>query len=163
MTKTHPGVLSVLSDFLPQRYRKIFALLLLYSRGGDIPTFIEHDLCDVHLPLDIKFVLGEPGLYRHASDTEPLKCFAICEWPDHELELFYETQWRLLVPYFQSPKADGSVFHYELPTQTILPWCPTGGKDEVEVSAGGFGTVERVRIDPHSHGFAKFLAKVCVS
>jgi hypothetical protein len=137
--------------------------LLLLSRGGNIRTFIEHNLCDEDLPLDIKSVLGEPELYRRGSERTPLECFTICGWHPNELESFYETQWRLIVPYFQSPRDDGTVHHYELHPQTILPWSPIGGRDGEEVGTGGFGTVERVRIDPSSHGFAKFLKEVCVA
>lgn len=50
----------------------IFALLLLTSHGDERSTFIEHEVCDADLPLHCKAVLGEPELYRHDSDTEPI-------------------------------------------------------------------------------------------
>jgi hypothetical protein len=49
------------------------------------------------------------------------------------------------------------------PTQTILPWCPADTKSGLDVVSGGSVTVERVNIDPLSHGFAKFLEGVCMS
>jgi len=110
--------------------------------------------------LDTKSTLGEPRLYRHSNPGEPIQCFSICGWQDHELEFFFEIQWRLTVPYFRGPDVDGTVCHYKLTSQTILPWCPTGDKDVIKVAVGGFGDIERVRIDPSSHGFAKLLTNV---
>lgn len=78
-----------------------------------------------------------------------------------KLEFFYDTQWRLAVPCFQRSE-DDTVQHYNLPPQTVLPWCriTAADGDEILKSEGGYGTVERVRIDPFRHGFTTFLMKL---
>jgi len=152
----------------------MFALLLLASRGGDIVKFIEFGLRDTILPLHSQIVMGEPRLdlheivmgnpepYLHDGDKDPMECFNLCGWMSHEIDFFYRTQWRLIVPYFQWPGKTATVEHHNLPPQTILPWCRTISADggETTTFAGGFGSVKRVRIDPSCHGFTDCLEKV---
>lgn len=106
--------------------------------------------------------MGEPELYRHNGDEDPVKCFALCEWMPHEIEFFYRMQWRLTVPYFQRPGKYNTVDHYELPPQTILPWCRTisADGDVTKTFAGGYGTVVQVRINQSCHGFTEWLEQV---
>lgn len=151
-----------------KRYLKIFALLLLMSRGGDIGAFVSEGICDQDLPLHRKIELGDPKLSRYGNDQEDIQCFDICGWAPHDLDYFYANQWRVNVPYFQGPGSDGTVVHYHLHPETILPWCEIGDDDQsaglgnsAEIE-GGFATVKRIKIDPSSHGFAEFLEKVRV-
>jgi hypothetical protein len=149
-----------------KRYLKVFAILLLLSRGGDIGTFVSEGTCDQDLPLHLTIELGDFKLSRSGKDQAEIHCFDICGWLPHELEFFYATQWRLTVPYFQGPRSDGTVVHYSLHSEAILPWCKiadddqrSGLSDSVDMD-GGFATVKRINIDPSSHGFAEFLENV---
>jgi hypothetical protein len=151
-----------------KRYLKIFALLLLMSRGGDIGAFVSEGICDQDLPLHRKIELGDPKLSRYGNDQADIQCFETCGWRPNELDYFYTNQWRLTVPYFQGPRSDGTVVHYNLHPETILPWCqiaddePSAGSGNSPAIEGGFATVKRINIDPSSHGFAEFLEKVRV-
>jgi hypothetical protein len=161
------GVYVTDSNRQKKRYLKIFALLLLSSRGRDIGTFVSEGICDQYLPLRRTIELGDPKLSRYEDGRTEIKPFEICQWLPHELDFFYETQWRLNVPYFEGPRSDGTVPRYLFHPETILPWCEIADDDKsgrfgLSDFEGGYSTVKRINIDPSSHGFSQFLKKVRV-
>jgi hypothetical protein len=136
--------------------RRIFAILGLMEKFGEIVAFVDNDLYDSDLP----FVLSEgvrPGLlnlYRKDKDgsQNPIKLFE--KWKAHELESFNSYQWQLTAPYFRlSTETKRKVRHYNLKENSII--LPFIEDDEVRQgngrSEGGYGDVWRVKIHPAHH------------
>jgi len=141
-------------------YLKIFAILLLQDLGSRIGSFIRHGVCDEDLPLVKCHETDQtdPQLARRGNAGEKLACFVEGRWKPYELDYFYETQWRINVP-FLCLDNHGTPQHYDLPDKAILPYRKTS-ENEVDLNnlgGGGYGTVKRVQIDPGSHGFHGLL------
>lgn len=96
---------------------KIFAILSLMERIGEIVHFIEGNLYDSDLP----FILSKgprPGTLKlccknNDGSLRPIKLFDSNKWIASDLEGFNTFQWRLLAPYFQLITDNNrKVFHY---------------------------------------------------
>jgi hypothetical protein len=150
-----------------QTYLRVFALLLLVGREGEIVQFIKDGVCDEILPV----VSNQDAQYNLflSGRGEPLECFK--KWKTHEREYFDQWQYRVSVPFFApwcGPEPNEiTVPHYTFGDRTILPWCARDTKSSSSLHSGplierngGYGTVHRVRIDPRCHGFQGILEKV---
>ncbi|KAF2714314.1 hypothetical protein K504DRAFT_394598 [Pleomassaria siparia CBS 279.74] len=145
---------------LIKSYLKIFALLVLVDAVPSILLFLEDekdgdDVSDLELPLTL--VEGTGGLYRHGDPRKkPLKCFKHRIWSPFKLESFQEKQWWMLAPFF-SRGLDGSVKHYILQDEHVLPFLPPTlshqRTDTITHRIGGYGKVSMVQIHNEHHNF----------
>ncbi|CZR52313.1 uncharacterized protein PAC_02190 [Phialocephala subalpina] len=139
--------------------RRIFAILGLIEKCGDIVDFIQNDLYDKDLP----FILsdeahpGRPQLCRKRKNgtTEPIQF--LNKWRIPVRESFDNNQWQLLAPYFTLlTESNRTVSHYPLADRIILPLIES---DEVKQgpghAEGGYGDVWRVKIHPFHHNCCK--------
>lgn len=133
-------------------YLRIFAILLLIGRPGDIGSFIKSGFNDHRLPIVVR--PNPITLLRKRT------CFL--NWRSNWLDAFLTFQWRVTTPFFDTT-TNGKVL--SLPLQTRKPWqisTVTRGmaKDEPVQMAGAYGTVTRVDIHPTSHAFQDLLLGV---
>ncbi|KLU82100.1 serine/threonine protein kinase [Magnaporthiopsis poae ATCC 64411] len=147
-------------------YLRVFATLMMQSKGNLVRYFIEQGVSDRELPLEtpaptvgparrgkggVGLVLPEEPVPR------PRGCFR-----RHELNMFVSTQWRFVLPYF-APSISGDAAHYDLPPDAILPWVAiksgSAGQPTLkeEQETGGYGILKRVRIHPDCHSLGTLL------
>lgn len=132
-------------------YLNIYAILILCDKQPSIRAFIEAGITDDDLPF-VECDTGKlKGMIKLASWKSPLKeieCFK--EWQDSVVELFHDSQYKVLVPYFcLASDPQHTVKYVEYYERTILPWIEDMNKKE----EGGHGVVRCRRIHPASHGF----------
>lgn len=142
-------------------YLKIFALLILIDKGGEIGNFVENRVSDQSLPVFRDKDKENVFLYHKQNPNQPIKCFMT--WKVFDREAFEVNQWRLLTPFFYLDNQN-QPRHYLLHDKTILPWCQ---RDENIRSSsapsqndGAFASVTCVKIAPTSHGFHEVLKNV---
>ncbi|KAJ8130174.1 hypothetical protein O1611_g3457 [Lasiodiplodia mahajangana] len=134
-------------------YLKIMAILILIERPSRIKLFIDSNVSDADLPLEL---VGQDAsdssttweLRKADGHHVPLKCFE--GWSYSTVKRFEELQWSFIAPYFRPAKRK-TVPHYSFHPQTILPFKFVKTSN---VSEGGFGRVYRVEIHPDHRGFA---------
>ncbi|CZR58460.1 uncharacterized protein PAC_08352 [Phialocephala subalpina] len=131
--------------------RRLFAILSLLQKEGQIVDFINEDLYDSDLP----FVLSEgsrkglPQLNRKGEDGGLHSIQLFAKWRIYEIESFDNWQWKLLAPYFQlSTTKDQKVLHYNLADRVILPFIEDEDGDDAAGQWRGSGDVWRVKIHP---------------
>ncbi|KAK7423422.1 hypothetical protein QQZ08_009100 [Neonectria magnoliae] len=145
-----------------QTYLKVFSILLLVGKPGEIGKFVDAQLCDDKLPVVVLDAV-EASLCLGTAPKEPLRTFA--PWKISERELFESTQWQVLVPVFER-NADKTFKDYDLPPQTILPWCKRSKQHQISASQSGrvgqgaFAEVSLVRIHPTAHAFHNILREI---
>jgi hypothetical protein len=133
-------------------YLRIFAILLLIDRPGDIGSFINSGFNDHRLPIVVR--------PNPITLLRKLACFQ--NWKPNWLDAFLTFQWRVTTPFFDTT-TNGKVL--SLPLQTKKPWristaTKSMTKDETVEMAGAYGTVTRVDIHPTSHAFQHLLLGV---
>ncbi|KAJ4370040.1 hypothetical protein N0V83_005804 [Neocucurbitaria cava] len=134
-----------LTDWIVTRACKLFAILNLCGFESanlrySIRNFKDNEYDDSRLPLE------NPRKQLPPSDIFPTPM-----WSPHTLDVFYEEQWRLLVPVFSS-----HTFEYNLQPDIILPF--TVETSDSDTAKSSF--VRKVEIHP-DHG--KDLATFTVS
>ncbi|KAL8347459.1 hypothetical protein RB601_003104 [Gaeumannomyces tritici] len=148
-------------------YLRIFAILILYSRGSLVRHFIEQGVSDRELPLRLAMApTAGPGRRNVATPR--------LEWPaepvprpldwfqPQEIRRFLSTQWPFIPPYF-APSARGDVAHYEIPPEAILPWVKISSANDGQSTwtegenSGGYGVVKKVKIDRDCHSLDVLL------
>lgn len=139
--------------------RKIFAILALLEKTGDILGFIKENIYDNDLPFILKDG-PQPGtrrLVRKGSDIELLGIAPFRDWSAHQLEAFDNFQWMFLAPYFRlSTKEKPKINHYVLENRSILPFIEDNG-DKRE---GGFSDVWKVKIHPAHHNYCEDSVRI---
>jgi hypothetical protein len=154
-------------DVICEMYLRVFALLLLLERQGEIVHFVKEEVRDGALP--VVPYQDMYGLCLRSAPDKPLGCFK--NWRTYEREYFNTWQYRISVPFFALEHGSGSnemiAPHYTFDDGTVLPWCARDMKAPSSAHSaglsernGGFGTVLRVRMDPRCHGFQEILDKV---
>ena len=136
-------------------YRKVFALLVLVEMSSSIVYCLGEDfgLSDQDLPLTLQRNEDNlPELFRRRdSANRPIACFR--NWSPVKLENLYDYQWWLLAP-FLSPDTNGTVKHYVLQDEHIMPYIsPDPNSDQSFLKIGGYGEVRGVQIHPDHHEF----------
>lgn len=127
-TSTDGVGISIPSSQTPAK--KIFGVLVLLDRPIDITYFTSAGFRDNSLPIS----------------TDDLQRI----WPHGAVEEFDKIQWRFIAPYF-SLSSNQAAYHYQLETNTVLPWvCDDKSSSDLPIS-GGFGNVWRVKIHPEHH------------
>lgn len=126
-----------------QRYRRIFALLILTEEEKHLHDFVTAGIDDSQLPLD-----------RNATDLE--RIFGTYRALD-SICLIY--QWQLIVDYFELAPP-GDVYQVRLREESIRPWCQHQVKRSQEQTRhGSYGEVRQIKIHPWQHNFGPTLEK----
>jgi serine/threonine protein kinase len=144
-----------LGDRRPKRigtnYLNIYAILILCDKQPSIRAFIEAGITDDDLPFvecDTGRLKGTIKLASWQSPLKEIECFK--KWQDSVIELFHDSQYKVLVPYFSlASNPQHTIKYVEYYERTILPWIEDMNKKE----EGGHGVVSCRRIHPASHGF----------
>ncbi|KAI8951209.1 hypothetical protein F4801DRAFT_578749 [Xylaria longipes] len=131
----------------PRCFRKIFAILLLVERPGAIRRFVREGVCDANLPL-VKVPIGnntKTFSLRIERDNKhiSLKCFE--GWQRRTLELFEETQWKVIAPFFDSDSPHSVM---QLDDGIVLPFTYWE-----HLRTGSQGNIFKVRIHRDHHNF----------
>jgi hypothetical protein len=133
------------------KYRKVFAILVLYGKESEIERFMQDDISDEELPLHMD--PGTSTLVRKSSPDRSLSCFDGWSW--QERDAFDDYQHKIN-PAFLSFKTDGqTVKHEKYAPKTVLPFC-----EQTNLSRGGYADVTKVSIDSQCHGFDNALKSV---
>ncbi|KAF8859778.1 hypothetical protein BDZ45DRAFT_673108 [Acephala macrosclerotiorum] len=139
------------SFFRETTRRKLFAILSLLQKEGQIVDFINEGLDDSDLP----FVLSEASrkgllqLNRKGEDGSLHSIHLFAKWRIYEIESFDNWQWKLMAPYFQlSTTEDRKILHYVLEARVVLPFIEDEANDNAVEQWGGFGNVWKVKIHP---------------
>ncbi|KAK3369851.1 protein kinase [Podospora didyma] len=129
--------------------QRIFAILILIDRFGDILEFIRQRLLDIDLPFIVEEDGEEDGDCRLVKkDGSRLACFD--SWSPNFLDQFDHYQWIMLAPFFaRADDFQEKVFHYPLEPRLILPWV----EHDLAATPGGFSRVTRVKIHASHHNF----------
>lgn len=178
--KAYPGETQLMEAALKicSSYCKVFAILLRFSKGKFITSFMVQNIDDSNLPLQ--------GEYRDGKYGVSLKngLFGTMEgWRKNEWQNFFNWQWNFLTPFFARP--DGKVLHYHLMSDDILPIIDREdyereGKDHrgydsspktqkplqikrKPAAYGGHSTVSKIKLDPLSCDFGDFRVRSSTS
>ncbi|KLU85101.1 serine/threonine protein kinase [Magnaporthiopsis poae ATCC 64411] len=137
--------------------RKLFATLVLIYKASAIGGFIDEGILDTHLPLQARRGNGTWFLSLASRPAERLGCCR--DWTADDVEMFDLRQWRFLSPFFADMQgvkdAKAKIMHYVLHYKIVPPLHFLSGKEsnmDTDMD-GGFGTVFRVRFNPHHHNF----------
>ncbi|KAM7217263.1 hypothetical protein V8F06_007320 [Rhypophila decipiens] len=153
-------------------YLKMFAILVLTERPTRIRHFIDEEVSDEDLPLELVEMPANSAL-RHMghktwdlqrrsktwklggsdpppSTPPPLRCFTVRgkRWRNSTLRKFEKNQWIITAPFFTRDDRKLAL-HWPLPAQAVLPftsWEPIGHQ-------GSFGRMFKAEIHPDHHGF----------
>ncbi|KAF5606440.1 serine threonine kinase [Fusarium subglutinans] len=154
--KIHPPDVKPSADRTPPgAFLKVFGLLALQERCGDIRRFVNAGFNDQQLPIKIE----NNTVYPLAGSDLPIACFE--GWRTSEKEYFESHQWRIDTPYFSST-ADEPFMKHHLHKSACKPWRRSRETwseacDEVSDNMGAFGRVTRVEIHPTSHAYQQLL------
>ncbi len=142
-TLTLERLMSAMRPSVPPKsaIRRIFAILVLLGRPGDIADFLSAEVYDGNLPM---------------SREEIRKV-----WPHGAPDEFENLQWRLLAPFFgKSSEEPSRIYHYQLDDNVVLPFITDNSISAPQKISGGFGDVHRIRIHPNHHNLNKFVGCV---
>ncbi|KAK2699662.1 hypothetical protein QWA68_000917 [Fusarium oxysporum] len=130
---------------------RVFAILVIVERPGDIQAFIDADLHDERFPL-------VQGSEYHLTVQI---CMARLGWSHMQKDYFNINQLRSS-PRFFALGEDYEAQHYDIPKGQMLPWvlCRDSYGVHEETLSGGCGEVVKYRIDSESHGFSPLLEKL---
>ncbi|KAF5557917.1 kinase-like (PK-like) [Fusarium napiforme] len=155
----HPPEVDCSADRTPPgAFLKVFALLVLQERCGDIRHFVNAGFNDQQLPIRIE----KNAVYSLTGPSLPIACFE--GWKTSEKEYFESYQWRIDTPYFSSTLEEPLQEHY-LPKGVCKPWCrsretPSESCSDASDNVGAFGTVIQVDIHPTSHCYQELLTSI---
>lgn len=137
-------------------FRKVFALLALVGKAGDIDKFLREGVSDDILPLRR---VSDPGskafqLGRSVGpdgELQALQC--VKEWNISVMLMFEDWQWATLAPFFRGGERK-NVPHEVLENRTPLPFLNDSRYEPGSVTIkGGYSTVFKVDIHPDHHMF----------
>ena len=131
------------ADCVFRKYQKIFGILTMMNKGGEIEKFLFHHASDAQLPLRIP----ESAEIRRPLQPE----LAVFEyWSDRDIHSFSSTQWSFLAPFFEIGTSSKNS-HYNFEPKIVLPFLKDKGLSAPR--PGGFSTVFKVQIHPAHHNF----------
>ncbi|KAF5972430.1 kinase-like (PK-like) [Fusarium coicis] len=155
----HPPEVESSADRTPPgAFLKVFALLVLQERCGDIRHFVNAGFNDQQLPIRIE----NNAVYSVTGPSLPIACFE--GWKTSEKEYFESYQWRIDTPYFSSTVDEPLNEHY-LHKGVCKPWrrsreTPSESCGDASDNVGAFGTVIQVDIHPTSHSYQELLTSI---
>jgi hypothetical protein len=134
-------------QLISKSFRKVFAILLLIARPGNIRKFIDEGVCDTDLPLRKVPRKKNPKAFSlcRKDEDSTLQCFQ--GWDRTTLEQFELSQWRVLAPSF-GRMDKRNMKPVEFQPEEILPFTYRERK-----SCGAHGEVFKVKIHPEHHNF----------
>ncbi|KAH8652263.1 kinase-like domain-containing protein [Xylariales sp. PMI_506] len=132
--------------------RRIFAILVLFSKTERIFSFIEDGLWDKDLPFVFNKAKSQyeyrPNNNNNKTQWQPVQC--LNQWDeDHEKESFCTYQWWMLSPFFDMKNGKISS-HSAFFSQIALPFI-NDDDHRRDCQHGGFGEISRVRIHQAHH------------
>ncbi|KAF4948904.1 hypothetical protein FGADI_9188 [Fusarium gaditjirri] len=132
-------------------FLRVFAILVIVERPGDIQAFIDAGLHDERFPL----VQGSE--YHFTAQV----CMSKLGWSHLQKDYFNISQLRAS-PRFFALGENYEAQHYDIPKGQILPWvlCRDSYGVHEETLSGGCGEVVKYKIDSNSHGFTPLLEKL---
>ncbi|KAF5720554.1 heterokaryon incompatibility het-6 [Fusarium globosum] len=132
-------------------FLRVFAILVIVERSGDIRAFIDADLHDERFPL------GQGSEHYLTAQI----CMAKLGWSHMQKDYFNINQLRIS-PRFFALGEDYETQHYDMPKGQMLPWvlCRDSYGVHEETLSGGCGQVVKYKIDSNSHGFAPLLEEL---
>jgi hypothetical protein len=155
----HGAALGVLADTILRHYRKVFAVLVLISKGRFIQVAMDEGLDDTRLPLEMYGTTCQ--LYKTQKGTSQLKlveCFEGLGWDTCHRECFSEYQYAV-DPCVLTLENDGRTpRHKDYHDKVVLPFT-----DEAERQTGGYGIVTKVTVHEGCHEFHALLKSVSSS
>ncbi|KAH8725467.1 kinase-like domain-containing protein [Phaeosphaeriaceae sp. PMI808] len=137
--------------------RKLFAILCLMEKAGEIERFIEEEIYDTDLPFEF-----EPAQVWSRSRTA-IRLFKL--WKLNDLDSFRAYQGQFMAPYFELCSGISTRFReYTLHRSIVLPFedyrlssipfkNAIQGVDSNTYREGGYSTVRKVTIHPAHHNF----------
>ncbi|KAF5637366.1 serine threonine kinase [Fusarium tjaetaba] len=143
-------------------YLRIFAILVMIEKEGEVHRFLQHRVCDGDLPLTLD--IRKNAVFRKGGDEDPLGCFR--RFRPYQLESFDLLQWRFTTPFFHAPTDNNRIFYHDFHRRTILPWCRLDesgvGLEKLgrNIIQGAYATIKPIVIDKSSHDFDKVLQGV---
>ncbi|KAF5694754.1 serine threonine kinase [Fusarium denticulatum] len=154
--KIHPPDVKPSADRTPPgAFLKVFGLLVLQERCGDIRRFVNAEFNDQQLPIRVE----NNTVYPLAGPDLPIACFE--GWRTSEKEYFESHQWKIDTPYFSSV-ADEPLKKHHLHKSACKPWRRSREtsfepRNDDSDNMIAFGRVTRVEIHPTSHAYPHLL------
>jgi hypothetical protein len=155
-------------------FRKVFAILLKFSKINSIAEFIRLDIDDSNLPLQGELIEKRDGVCLKNNSLVFME-----DWEKSDWQTFFYWQWAFLTPFFARPK--GKVLHYSLKSDDILPiidredylsdekdsredesGSETGKPLQIKrspASYGGHSTISKIKLDLLSCNFGEFRVR----
>ena len=147
----------------PISFRAIFAILVLMGESSAISKFIEDNVSDVDLPLEMEEAkkTGRIHLKRWDSSQKRLRSVkCVRGWLSARRDQFYAYQWKVVAPYLFFTHSDTrSIKHFKLKQDHILPFVFAEEQKTIPRIGGGYGTVFLVDIHRDHHTFDRTGAK----
>ena len=133
-------------------YRTIFAILTWIGQEKEIWKIMYEGISDHMLPL-VQVDDFNCQLARSITREQPLSCFM--EWNYAQREGFHRVQRQFNPVYFDLEPDGRTIKHRTFDTPVLMPFL----EDEYKQN-GGYGTIYRVKIHRHCHGFQDVLRTV---
>ncbi|KAF4834615.1 Tyrosine-protein kinase Abl [Colletotrichum tropicale] len=125
---------------------KLFAVLVRIEHLEALPSIIEENIHDVHLPFTLQ--KGDQWhLTYEGVDKVAVKFRASCGWSKPKLSRFVKEQWLFMAPFFDM-RASKPHF-YPLEAQVVLPFV--SDESPTDTAFGGFGDVFQRQIHAAHH------------
>ncbi|KAK6206902.1 protein kinase [Colletotrichum tabaci] len=132
--------------------QRMFAILVLTENIGALPSLIDEDLHDAHLPF--QEVRDEGGkkwyLCCKGKDGTRIRFEGSRKWTNPKIKSFVDKQWHFLSPFFDM--LANKPLAYLLEPMVILPFLD-GDEGHHNTVYGGYSTVWRVKIHHAHHNY----------
>lgn len=152
LIKIHGNNIARIDYYTEEIYRsrtKLFTVLItgfLEDKGGQysIRNFIDHDVDDTDLPFSrCRGEKNNKGFELCSRGVEvPAK--VMNNWSAKSKMSFYDDQWTVLAPTFESEK--GEIRHYEFEPNILLPFREDYENNTSYMEAGGYSRVWPVKV-----------------
>ncbi|GKT51017.1 dual specificity tyrosine-phosphorylation-regulated kinase mbk-2 [Colletotrichum spaethianum] len=132
--------------------QRMFAILVLTENIGALPSLIDEDLHDAHLPFEADRDEGKKKwyLYRKGENGTRIRFEGSLKWKNPKIKLFHEKQWLFLSPFFNM--LANKPLAYPLEPMVILPFLE-GAEGQHDTVYGGYSSVWRVKIHHAHHNY----------
>jgi hypothetical protein len=152
----HQTALTLLADTILHHHCKIFAVLVLISKGRFIQAVIDAHVEDTHLPLQTSGTgCHLYNTHRDPSQLSLVQCFERPEWEIVHRESFSQYQYAV-DPRVLKLEDDGRTpRHEDFHDKIVLPFT-----EETKRHQGGYGVVTKVTIHEGCHEFNGLLKSV---
>jgi hypothetical protein len=153
--------LEVLAEKILSHHCKVFAVLVLISKGRCIQSVMDARVKDKHLPLQLKDERQDSRLYMNDRGTvqgKRLRIFDGPGWTPILRQAFFEYQHAFNPHVLSFNDEQRTPRHESFDGKVVLPFT----NEEVK-QRGGFGIVTKVTIPESCHRFHAQIKSVCLS